>query len=960
MAGTQGNMLAERILPTRDAAERASASFAEQLMSSPTRSEGEHSEFDSSGSSNPFGEPSSHRTKAVKYRYSATGKHRSSPLKGISTSPERKTIDKPKSRVKPKPRPKPKPLPAPAPSASAKGKAKAPDVVPSSRKRKASVSSLCREETLSSLSALSPSPLSSVPTTPIVLMKELPPSSTPTIRGTTPDPPKRLLRTKVASLRSLGPSVSKVSVLSQPLSTQRKKKVNMSRNNTDLDTWDVGSSVWVHISESGMFINDNVQSKNEHDVFEEYMWWPAQIVQKQPLRVSLFGDFPSSSSSSSTRGLCTILSPSLANIQSIYNDMGSKRFTCATFRITSSTLADSLTSPHARKKQRLDPSASTSLEDRWESAVQSMEKASTLERDGLPALISSYASAGGSFYDSLDDSDPDMSDLRPSLCKPTKPTGVATSTLKPADSAKSLKSQRSKANPKSNLKGDASTSTLRDWSPCPPDPTLQIPGELVLAQAPRAGGAYWPAQLIAHVRDRRERYRFKFLDDEEYVIGRDKFWTSEEEGFVCCPLGQWESAVKTTDDPESEDESADYEGDDVEDPGADAGALPPPPPAKYFEDLSVRKQLAYVKPVLRAILNKEYAPAIEKHEGFMKGGSARTALMKAAGVRGGMDARFVKAVQRVICKWVLGEGGGRSERKDIEDVGTGSGKEAEQVNEVVDGAIFNPSESVPVESMAGESMENDKMESIEGGVVPETTQVDLQDSARNEVPDPMTPLNDIDTEDSEMVVDDPEQPHAASLPRTNSADLGSTSAEQAPSGLTGQLDLLAEVSQAVATEPSLLPSHPELSKIKVPDVLPKDTSPQPSPLTPAPDEEQEPPPRRSGQVGCEEFESLSGIEKLDYCLNILLPESIQQLLLWRSGERTSSALLSPEEEQRLHVVGVRKAAETDWVDDVMRLRVAQARLWGIDLSKAPQEEKAEVVPGGTRTRPRRATVPRPW
>jgi len=325
-----------------------------------------------------------------------------------------------------------------------------------------------------------------------------------------------------------------------------------------------------------------------------------------------------------------------------------------------------------------------------------------------------------------------------------------------------------------------------------------------------------------------------------------------------------------------------------------------------------------------------------------------------------MDARFVKAVQRVICKWVLGEGGGRSERKDVEDVGAGSGKEAEQVNGVVDGAILNPSESAPVESMGEESTEDDKMEGIEGGVAAESTQVDPQDSARNEVLDPMTPLTDIDTEDSEMAIDEPEQPREVSLPRTSGVDLGSTSAEKASSGLNGQLDLLAEVSQAVATEPSLLPSHPELSKIKVLDVLPKDTSPQPSPLTPLPDDEQQPPPRRSGQVGCEEFKSLSGIEKLDYCLNILLPESIQQLLLWRSGERTSPTLLSPEEEQRLHNIGARKAAETDWVDDVMRLRAAQARLWGIDLSKAPQEEKVEVVPGGTRTRPRRETVSRPW
>ncbi|KAF9218090.1 hypothetical protein BS17DRAFT_770921, partial [Gyrodon lividus] len=115
MASPQAStILAERILPARGAAKRASASFSEQLMSSPTRSEGKHSESDSPGSSNPFGGPNSHGTKTIKYRYSATGKHRSSPLKGSSSSPERKIINTSKPRVKPKA----KPLPAFTPSAS--------------------------------------------------------------------------------------------------------------------------------------------------------------------------------------------------------------------------------------------------------------------------------------------------------------------------------------------------------------------------------------------------------------------------------------------------------------------------------------------------------------------------------------------------------------------------------------------------------------------------------------------------------------------------------------------------------------------------------------------------------------------------------------------------------------------------------------------------------------------------
>lgn len=95
-------------------------------------------------------------------------------------------------------------------------------------------------------------------------------------------------------------------------------------------------------------------------------------------------------------------------------------------------------------------------------------------------------------------------------------------------------------------------------------------------------------------------------------------------------------------------------------------------------------------------------------------------------------------------------------------------------------------------------------------------------------------------------------------------------------------------------------------------------------------------------------------------MNILLPETIQQLLLWRSGERTSLTLLSSEEEERLHEHGEAKAQETDWVYDLLRLREAQARLWGVDLKAKgkAKDNSSDVKGGGTRSRPRRATISR--
>ncbi|KAF8550465.1 hypothetical protein OG21DRAFT_1419643 [Imleria badia] len=560
----------------------------------------------------------------------------------------------------------------------------------------------------------------------------------------------------------------------------------------------------------------------------------------------MFGDFPSSSSTN--KGLYTIFSPSSSNVQSINDDSGAKRFSRATFRPTSLSPDDDGGPP--TKKPRLDDIAS--FQARWESAVQSMDKASTLEKDGLPALLSTYATTGGS------------SASKKSLMESTR----------------KLKPQRSRA----NLNSDAHKSTPRAWSPCPPDPTLQIPGELVLALAPKTGGAYWPGQILQHVEGRKEKYKVKFLDDEEHIITRDRFWTSEEEGFVRCTLGEWESAIKTTDDVESDDEGDEFGADDPNVQDLDESALPPPPPAGDFQDLSVRAQLAYVKPVLRAILNKEYAPTRAMHEAFMRGGSGRLSLLKSAGVRGGMDARFVKAVQKAICKWVLGDTGMKPEKLNI---GTGSSEDSTV-------KITSPG-AVPAEILPPDSMQDDKMEGIEGAVVPE----------------------DVHTANGALPLTTPDK----------------------------------QVELAQVTEMAV-------------DGHEQDMSSQPSPLTPIPVEDQQPPSQKSVLVVSQEFETLSGVEKLDasaslYCLNILLPESIQQLLLWRSGDRTSAALLSPEEEQRLHDAGARKAAETDWVDDVMRLRVAQARLWGVDLNKKAEEKKADVAQGGTRSRPQRGTVSRP-
>ncbi|KAG2350030.1 hypothetical protein BDR05DRAFT_1055574 [Suillus weaverae] len=955
-------LLSGRILPTRRAARRASAVFANQL-DSPGHSEDEPEPSDS------FGEPASRRQPNVKYRYNAKGKFRASPLKQTdNTSPS------PKRRPKPKPKTKPKPVTPSHSQPSAR-----------SKKRKAPASDSDREGTLSTLTALSPSPFSSVPTSPFISTTDLPPLS---IISHSTQPPKKLSRVKGGSMRSLGVSSSSFSQPRSQTSPRKRKadKAKLSDRGNGHSFGDVDTLVWVLVNGLGVIITSVPHDDDDIELMEERMWWPARVVQKQPLRVTLFGDLTLS------REPSTIPSPSENNIQPIHNISGEKRFSRATFQVSSLTTSGS-SNPSPPKKTKTDTC------EKWEAAVKAMENADGLKRDGMPEMISAYT--GGTFSSEEED----VEDLRPT--------------------------KKAKASPRVEFKAP----TARAWSPPPPDPMLQIPGELVLAQALRTrSNKYWPAQLIAYVPPTKpggkERYRAKFLDEQEYNLTRDKFWTSEEEGFVMCDLGEFESAVQDTETPDSEDEPEDSKR------SSSPKMTDPPPGADAFADLSMHAQLAYVKPVLIAILQGKYTPASKSHEAFMRGGAARSSLMKRAAVRGGLDPNEVKQSQKLIARWALGEGYGRRAnvklkpkaevapppeqdstvcpttlatngngltdagiRSEIAATSDDTARDISQpippsdIGNQVDGteamAVDKPytgttdetsatsdiagyhdiSQPIPpsdignqvdnTEAMAvdkpdtGTTDETSATSGIAGyhdvsqpippsdhgnqindpnamsldkspGSIPATS-----DSASHDVLSQPIPLSDIANkiDDDAITVDKPSQADESSEPKT--IDLPSAPSHDQPS-----------VPKEVITEQPVSSGHSDLPHAgEVEDPVPVQDQHRP--------------------VGSQEYESLSTLDKLDYCVNILLPEAIQQLLLWRSGERTTAALLSHSEEERLHERGSAKAQETDWVFDLLRLREAQARLWGVDLkAKGKEKGKGGETRGGTRSRPRKATVPR--
>lgn len=92
-----------------------------------------------------------------------------------------------------------------------------------------------------------------------------------------------------------------------------------------------------------------------------------------------------------------------------------------------------------------------------------------------------------------------------------------------------------------------------------------------------------------------------------------------------------------------------------------------------------------------------------------------------------------------------------------------------------------------------------------------------------------------------------------------------------------------------------------------------------------------------------------------YCTNILVPEAILQILLWRNGNRSSIAVCSVEEEERLHCIGSALVQQSsDWIGDLIRQRDVLGGGGRLKVDKGGNEKlkSASTVDGGTRLRPK--------
>ncbi|KAK0463602.1 uncharacterized protein EV420DRAFT_1519089 [Desarmillaria tabescens] len=528
-----GSPLKSKIIPTRNAAKKASSSFSSQLDDSPVNSEDEYER------------PARQRRGTGRGKGRGGGSRRG---RGKSTVPTASTSTRIQTQG-----------------------AAGPESSDAHHSSTLSTSKKKRSFAFSDLSDADESPLSSVPTTPVKRSTSFHKAS----------------RSKAALTRSLS-SVSRLSTsFEMPWS---------------LDG--LGNYVWVLVSSAGSVF----QEENE----KEYIWWPAKkhrLIGHQ-LTLIPFGNL------NPRFNRITIEHPCSENVLSLTDSLGRNRFNEPVFS-PPSAVDDLEGSPKKKRKTDRDD-----MRLRWHDALRLMLQAKEEEedqQDDLPdiAFALSVRSAHAS------------APVSPSKRK--QQTGYSVSDTDEAED-------------------------LESWEDPGADPELQIPGELVLAREKADSHlSYWPAKVLEYVppvsrNQKAGKYKVLYLDGAMRTIPRTWFKCLGDEAFGTCKLGEFESTAVNDDPNNNDDDSMMGQPHDRE-----PSPVPsiPPPSSSDFIYLSIREQFCYTKPVLRAVLNETYPPAMQAHDMFMAGGKARKVLNQNAGERGTVTPNDVERLTRFLLSWVL-------------------------------------------------------------------------------------------------------------------------------------------------------------------------------------------------------------------------------------------------------------------------------------------------------------------
>ena len=80
-------------------------------------------------------------------------------------------------------------------------------------------------------------------------------------------------------------------------------------------------------------------------------------------------------------------------------------------------------------------------------------------------------------------------------------------------------------------------------------------------------------------------------------------------------------------------------------------SLPPPRPEEFQYELEIAEEFQYVKPVLAAVMKREYEPALPRSDDFMRGGGARKRVLDQVPLPGSLSARDKEEVAYLIRSW---------------------------------------------------------------------------------------------------------------------------------------------------------------------------------------------------------------------------------------------------------------------------------------------------------------------
>lgn len=230
-----------------------------------------------------------------------------------------------------------------------------------------------------------------------------------------------------------------------------------------------------------------------------------------------------------------IYNPGELNIIPWLDSVGRIRFEEPAF-VNHFSLSDVHASP--RKKRKVDKEA---WKRRWCLAVSEMDdtarrKTPSLKKPSVSSPTKDQAPRPSPFPEVDDGYDSDLPEVGTEEFR-TYPPSAPSSPIKGVSAPTS--SQR-KTKRKRSVSLDAIKVVTPRWSPRPPDISITIPGELILALERASDSIYWPARVLGYLPadkpTKLDKYHVEFLDGKTQSIPRHWFYIAEEENFVTCKV----------------------------------------------------------------------------------------------------------------------------------------------------------------------------------------------------------------------------------------------------------------------------------------------------------------------------------------------------------------------------------------------------------------------------------------